>query len=76
MNAYLKDMLSRVEKWSDADQEELAQAAFEIEARRRGAYQPSPEELAGIDRGLKAASEGRFVAEHEVETAFAKFRKA
>jgi predicted transcriptional regulator len=39
-----------------------------------GEYQPTPEELAGIDRGLRAAAEGRFASEQEVEAAFAKFR--
>jgi hypothetical protein len=41
---------------------------------RVGEYQPTPEELAGIDRGLRAANEGRFASDQDVEAAFAKFR--
>jgi predicted transcriptional regulator len=37
-------------------------------------YEPTPEELAGIDRGLRAAAEGRVASEQEVEAVFAKFR--
>jgi predicted transcriptional regulator len=38
-----------------------------------GEYQPTPEELAGIDRGLRAAAEGRFATDQQVEAVFAKF---
>ena len=37
-------------------------------------YEPTPEELAGIDRGLRAAAEGRFATDQQVEAVFAKFR--
>lgn len=43
---------------------------------RDGVYQPTPEELAGIDRGLRAAAEGRFATDQQVEAVFAKFRAA
>lgn len=39
-------------------------------------YHASPEELAGVDRGLDDAEHGRFATEEEVEAAFAKFRGA
>jgi hypothetical protein len=39
-----------------------------------GEYQPTPEELAGIDRGLREADEGRFASDQQVEAAFTKFR--
>jgi predicted transcriptional regulator len=38
-------------------------------------YEPTPEELEGIDRGLRDAAEGRFATDEEVEAAFAKFRR-
>jgi hypothetical protein len=41
---------------------------------RDGEYQPTPDELAGIDRGLRDAAEGRFASDQQVEAAFAKFR--
>jgi hypothetical protein len=40
----------------------------------RGNYEPTPSELAGIDRGLADAEAGRFASDAEVEAAFAKFR--
>ena len=71
----LTEVLERVEAWPADVQNELAEFALELDAGLRdGEYQPSPEELAGIDRGLRAAADGRFATEAEVEAAFAKFR--
>ncbi len=42
----------------------------------RSYYKPTPEEIVGIDRGLRDAEEGRFATDEEVEQAFAKFRGA
>jgi predicted transcriptional regulator len=71
----LSEALERVESWPTDVQNELAEFALELDASLRdGEYQPTPEELAGIDRGLRAAAEGRFASEQEVEAAFAKFR--
>lgn len=39
-----------------------------------GEDQPTAEELAGIDRGLRAAAEGRFASDQQVEAALGKFR--
>ncbi len=36
----------------------------------------TPEELAGIDRGLKASREGQFATDEEVEEILASFRNA
>jgi hypothetical protein len=55
----------------------LAEIALDIEADlKEGEYQPTPEELAGIDRGLRAAEGGRFARHQEVEAAFAKFLRS
>jgi predicted transcriptional regulator len=71
----LTEVLERVEAWPADAQNELAEFALELDAGLKdGEYQPTPEELAGIDRGLRAAAEGRFASEQEVEAAFAKFR--
>jgi hypothetical protein len=71
----LTEVLERVESWPADVQNELAEFALELDAGLKdGEYQPTPEELAGIDRGLRAAAEGRFASEQEVEAAFAKFR--
>jgi hypothetical protein len=73
----LKDAMRRVETWPEEAQAELAEIALEIDAGLKGdAYRATPEELAGIDRGLKAAREGRFATDAEVEAVFAKHRRA
>ena len=71
----LTEVLERVEAWPADVQNEFADFALELDAGLTdGEYQPSPEELAGIDRGLRAAAEGRFASEGEVEAALARFR--
>ncbi|MEA2941283.1 MAG: hypothetical protein QOD09_1812 [Bradyrhizobium sp.] len=73
----LKDVLQRVEAWPEAAQAELAELALEIDAGlTAGKYRATPEELAGIDRGLKAAREGRFATDEEIEALFKKHRPA
>src|ERR1019366_5445550 len=70
----LTEVLERVEAWPADIQNELAEFALELDAGfRNGEYQPTPEELAGIDRGLRAAAEGRFASDRQVEAVFAKF---
>ena len=73
----LKNLLQRAETWPEAAQDELVEIAHEIEAELKGGqYHATPAELAGIDRGLRAAAEGAFATEEEVEAALAKFRSA
>jgi predicted transcriptional regulator len=72
----LKDVMERVESWPKEAQEELAEIAREMEAGLLGGtYHASAEELAGIDRGLKAARDGEFASEEDVEAVFAKHRR-
>ena len=73
----LKEALQRVESWPEQAQEELAEIALEIDAGLKGGvYHATPEELEGIDRGLRAAQEGRFAMRDDVEAVFAKHRRA
>jgi hypothetical protein len=73
----LKESIRRAETWPDEAQEELAGIAMEIDATLKGGpYNATPEELKAIDRGLKAAREGRFASDEEVEAVFAKRRRA
>jgi predicted transcriptional regulator len=73
----LKEVWERVESWPEEAQRELAQIALEIDAGLSGgAYHATPEELAGIDRGLKAACEGRFARDGEVKAVLRKYRPA
>jgi hypothetical protein len=72
----LMDAMRRAEAWPSEAQEELAEIALEIDAELKGgSYRATPGELAGIDRGLKAAREGRFASEEELEAVLAKHRR-
>jgi predicted transcriptional regulator len=56
---------------------QLAESAGHIEDNLSdGAYKPNEAELAGIDRGLRAADEGRFATDEQVEAALARLRDA
>jgi predicted transcriptional regulator len=73
----LQDALRRVETSPESAQVELAELAMEIdEGFSSGVYRATSEELAGIERGLKDAREGRFATDEQVEAAFDKFRRA
>ena len=74
MNTKTKEILEQVESWPEQDQEELAEFAREIEARRTGVYYASPEELKAIDEALGQVARGEVASPEEVEAAFAKFR--
>jgi predicted transcriptional regulator len=76
MNADLRTMLARAEHWPEEDQEELAQIAIEIEARRHGVYHATPDELQAIDEALAAVARGEVASDEEVEAVFAKYRRA
>jgi predicted transcriptional regulator len=72
----LTEILERIESWPAHAQDELAEIARDIDAGLKGeVYEATPEELEGIDRGLRDAAEGRFATDDEVEAAFAKFRR-
>jgi hypothetical protein len=72
----LKDVMERVESWPKEAQEELAEIAREMETGLLGGtYHASAKEFAGIDRGLRAAREGKFATEEDVEAVFAKHRR-
>ena len=73
----LEDVLALAESWPEWAQRELACLARQIDAELAdGVYHPTPEELAGIDRGLKDISEGRIATSEEVDAVFAKYRPA
>ena len=71
MSPAVKDILAHVASWPQEDQEELAEVAREIEARRTGVYKPTADEL----RDLDAAERSGIASEDEVEAAFRSFRQ-
>jgi hypothetical protein len=71
MTPMTKKLLEQVESWPQEDQEELAEYAREIEARRSGVYRATPEELRAID----GAERSGVAAVEEVEAAFRSFRR-
>jgi hypothetical protein len=76
MTSTTKKLLEQVETWPPEDQEELAEYARDIEARRSGVYHATPDELAGIDEGIAQLDRGEVASEAAVRAVFGKFRKA
>ena len=73
----LTQALERVEAWPPDAQDALAEIARDIdESIGKGDYEPTPAELAGIDRGLRDAEEGRFATDEQVDAAFSRLRGA
>ena len=73
----LTEVLERVEAWPPDAQDALAEIARDIDdSVSKGDYEPTPAELAGIDRGIADADAGRFASKEEVEAALAKLRGA
>jgi toxin ParE1/3/4 len=54
MNQIITDILHRAESWPQENQEELAEVAREIEARRSGVYRPTAEELHALDEAERS----------------------
>ena len=63
-----KEILSRVATWPPEDQEELAEVAREIEARRSGRYVLGEEEETAIREGLAELDRGEWVTEEEMKS--------
>ena len=65
----LKEALEHAASWPVEDQNDLAEYAREIEARRTGVYTMSDDERAAVGRGLAEADRGEFVADEMVAEA-------
>jgi predicted transcriptional regulator len=65
----LKDAVLLAETWPKEDQEELAEYAREIEARRTGVYVMSDEERIAVRQGLAEVDRGEFVPDDVVAEA-------
>jgi hypothetical protein len=71
MSPATKQIIERIASWPEEDQEELAEIAREIEARRSGVYKATPDEL----RALDEAERSGIATDEEVEAAFRSFRR-
>ncbi|UPK04439.1 hypothetical protein [Bradyrhizobium sp. 170] len=69
MNKILKEVIEHAETWPVEDQEELAEYAREIEARRTGVYTMSDDERAAVRKGLAEADCGEFVSDEIITEA-------
>jgi predicted transcriptional regulator len=67
MSPKVKEILQHAASWPEEDQEELANVARIIEARRTGVYRLSDEERAAVREGMEAARRGEFVPDDEME---------
>jgi predicted transcriptional regulator len=69
MNKLLKEMIEHAETWPREDQEELAEYAREIEARRTGVYIMLDDERTAVGKGLAEADRGEFVSDELIAEA-------
>jgi hypothetical protein len=74
MNQDAKEILRRVDTWPAEDQEELVEAAHEIEARRASIYGLNDEERGAVERGLADMRSGNFASEEAITAIFRKAR--
>jgi hypothetical protein len=65
----LRDVLAHAETWPREDQDELAEYAREIEARRTGVYAMSDDERTAVAKSLAEADQGTFVSDDVVAEA-------
>jgi predicted transcriptional regulator len=69
MTKTLRELLALAESWPREDQDELAEYAREIEARRTGVYRMSDDERAAVNQGMAEADQGTFVSDDSVAKA-------
>jgi predicted transcriptional regulator len=71
----LKDALRLVEAWPEHAQTALAELAIEMDQEiRQGKYEATEAELAGIDRGIRAADAGQLFTVEHLDAVIAKHR--
>jgi len=76
MSPATKTLLERIQSWPIEDQEELAEVAREIEARRSGVYRLSDQERAAVRAGMDDAHRGDFATDEELEEFYQLHRRA
>jgi hypothetical protein len=76
MSPSVRKILEQVETWPEEDQEELAEYAREIEARRSCIYQLSEDERAALAQSAEDVRAGRFASDEQIAAIFKKARSA
>jgi hypothetical protein len=66
MSPAAKQILEQVASWPEEDQEELAELAREIQARRSGVYVVSDDERRAIEEALDELNRGERVSESDM----------
>ena len=69
MNKILKEVIKHAENWPVEDQQELAEYAREIEARRTNVYSMSDDERAAVRIGLAESDRGEVVPDEIITEA-------
>lgn len=62
-----KNLIQQIASWPEADQQEIAAIAREIESRRTGIYRLSDIERVAVRKGIDAADLSQFAPEDEME---------
>jgi hypothetical protein len=75
MKKPFKELIWSAASWPLEDQNEYAEYAREIEARRTGMYMMSDDERAAVAKGLAAADRREFVADALVAEADKRHRR-
>jgi hypothetical protein len=73
MSPGTKELLEKVASWPAEDQQELAEVAAEIEARRTGRYAMTDDERTAVDNGLKQVGRGEFASDEEMYSFWKRF---
>ncbi len=76
MSSAVNTILERVAAWPEKDQEELAEVAREIEARRTGIYELTPDEEAAIHEGIANLDNGKWVSEERDASSLETLRRS
>jgi hypothetical protein len=63
VNDGTKEILDRILAWPPEDRDELAELAREIEARRTGLYELTPDEERTVREGLAELERGEWTSE-------------
>ena len=74
MSPSTKKLLEEVESWPEEDQEELAEYARGIKARRTRVYSLTADERAVLAESAEDVRVGRFVTDKEIAEIFKKAR--